>query len=375
VEHPFFTMKLLMITGDRSVAQGKESAFFRTLHGLSTQFERIDVLCPRVRGKVVEQVFANVFLHSARTGRLFFPLWIRITGKALHDAHGHYVMTVHDYPPFLNGIGARLLLRTIRIPSVLEIHHLVGVPRAASLTEWCARILNRLFLKAHAMHFTAIRVVNSTVKDALVAMRVPDSRIVIVPSVYLDMGLLAAIPEAQKRYDFVFSARVVPNKDLGTVLAALAAVPNATMLIIGEGPLLPRMKKHAVALGLDARVTFAGWLPTARDVMIAMKSGSVFIMHSTSEGNPRVAIEAMALGLPVIATRVGIMPDVIEDGRNGLIVSGTRDDLARALREIMGSEERIHTMGLAAAEDVRRFASDLTLASYATFLHSLHSPA
>ncbi|MEQ1849547.1 MAG: glycosyltransferase [Candidatus Peribacteraceae bacterium] len=368
-------MKLLMISGDRSVASGKESAFFQTLSRLSTQFDRIDVLCPRVRGRAVEQVFSNVFLHPARTGRLFYPLWIRVAGRTLFEAHGHSVLTVHDYPPFLNGIGARLLLRKIRIPSVCEIHHLVGVPHAASLIEWCARMMNRLYLRRHVRHFTALRVVNSSVKQALVRMGIPDDRITIVPSVYLDLPLLDGIPETEKRYDFVFSARIVPNKDLKTVLSALAEVPNATMLIIGDGPALPAMKRHAEKLGLDARVTFAGWLATAHDVMSAMKSGSVFIMHSKSEGNPRVAIEAMALGLPVIATRVGIMPDVIEDGRNGLIVSGKRDDLTRALKEITSAEERIRRMGSAAVEDVRRFSSDLTLIGYASFLRSFHVSA
>jgi len=366
-------MTLLMISGDRSVASGKESAFFRTLQGLSSSFERIDVLCPRVRGQAVTQLFGNVFLHPARSGKLLFPLWVRIAGTALVKAHAHNVLTVHDYPPFLNGLAARLLLRKIKISSALEIHHLIGMPKAASITEWIGRWMTRVLIKHHASHFTTVRTVNASVKEQLVAWGLDASRIKIVSSVYIDTALIQSIEDSEKKYDFIFSARLVANKGLLSVLSALQRVPNATLLIIGDGSLLSKAKKYAGKIGVDVRVTFAGWLPTARDVLTSMKSGSVFIMHSTSEGNPRVAIEAMALGLPVVTTRVGIMPDVIEDGRNGLFVSGQTDDLVRAMQELVGAEERIHRMGLSAMEDVRRFNAEETLAEYSDFLHSLAS--
>lgn len=366
-------MNLLMISGDRSVTSGKESAFFQTLKGLSGSFERIDILCRRVRGTRTTSLFGNVFLHPAPCGRLFYPIWVRIAGKRLHRAHHHAVLAVHDYPPFLNGLGARLLLRRIRIPAVLEIHHLVGFPVAATFSEWIGRWMTRLFIRSHAKHFTTVRVVNSTVKAQLVSWGLDPHRISVVPSVYLDLELLRSIAEQKKTYDFVFSGRLVSNKGLLTVLQALSKVPAATLLVIGDGPVKRKAERLADSLGVRPRVTFAGWLPTMHDVAVAMSSGSVFIQHSSSEGNPRVAVEALALGLPVITTRVGILPDVIEDGRNGLFVSGTIDDLVRAMQELCGATDRIATMSKAAAQDVARFDRTVTLLAYAEFLRSFAS--
>lgn len=366
-------MNLLMISGDRTVASGKEGAFLHTLRYLSTQFDRIDVLCPRVRGQAVTHVFDTVYLHPAPCGRLLFPFWLSRAGRKLFSNHQHAILTVHDYPPFLNGLGARLLLRRIRIPSVLELHHLVGMPKAASFSELIGRWMTKLFLRGHAKHFSTVRVVNATVKRELQALGIEEGRIRVVPSVYLNMSVLESIHITEKKYDFVFSARIVPNKGLMTVLSALARVPNATLLVIGDGPELGKAKKHAEKLGVAARVTCTGWLGTAREVLTAMQSGSVFIMHSSSEGNPRVAIEAMALGLPVLSTRVGIMPDVIEDGRNGLFVSGSVDDLVRAMQEMTDADERIQRMGHAAREDIGRFDGAETLKGYADFLRSVAS--
>lgn len=367
---PVRIMKLLMISGDRSVASGKESAFFQTLKGLSPSFERIDILCPRVRGSRTECVFGNVFLHPATSGKLLYPFWVRKVGAKLHQTHQYDVLTVHDYPPFLNGIGARLLLRRIRIPSILEIHHIVGFPIAASLTERLGRWMTRVFIRSHAKHFSAVRTVNGEVKKQLIAWGVDAEKIKVVPSVYLDLALLRSIAEAKKTYDFIFSGRLVSNKGLLTVLHALAKVTAATLLVIGDGPMKPKAQRLSESLGIRPRVTFAGWLPTMHDVAAAMSSGSVFIQHSSSEGNPRVAVEALALGLPVITTRVGILPDVIEDGRNGLFVSGTVDDLVRAMQELFGASDRIASMSKSASEDVARFDRAVTLPAYAEFLRS-----
>jgi len=364
-----------MISGDRSVASGKEGAFFRTLEGLSSHFDRIDILCPRVRDKRVEQVFRNVFLHTAPCGKFFSPFWIRSAGRTLHEVHHYDIVTVHDYPPFLNGIGARMLLRRIRIPSILEIHHIVGFPRAASMVERIGYLMTRCLLRSHASHFTAVRTVNATVRSTLISWSMDPSRVHIVPSVYLDTEILGSIRDIPKKYDFVFSGRLVANKGLPTVLNALAQVPQASLFVIGDGPSRASAVRLAKSLGIAERVTFVGWLPSIHDVASAMASGSVFLQHSSSEGNPRVAIEAMALGLPIITTRVGIMPDVIEDGRNGLFVSGSKDDLIRAMKELHGAHDRIASMSSAAREDVARFDRSTTLPAYAHFLQSFASPS
>ncbi len=92
------------------------------------------------------------------------------------------------------------------------------------------------------------------------------------------------------------------------------------LVIIGDGPLLPVLKAKVSEAGIQDLV----WLPGARDdVAEIMKAFSVFAMTSIAEGTPVVILEAMASGLPVIATRIGGMPEVVTDNFNGKLVPVT----------------------------------------------------
>ena len=85
----------------------------------------------------------------------------------------------------------------------------------------------------------------------------------------------------------------------------------------GEGLLRPGLEAQAAALGLGQRVIFAGW---RRDTARVLAGLDVFVMPSLFEGGPTTVLEAMAMGKPVVASRVGMVPEVIEEGRSGLIV-------------------------------------------------------
>ncbi len=365
-------MKLLMISGDRSLAAGKQSAFSETLSELCKHFERIDILCPSVRflGQV-RVLYDKVYIHPSSHGLWYQPFWILKKGRELFQAHHHDVMTVHDYPPFYNGIGARFLKRKISIPAALEIHHIVGWPKASSLYEYIGRILSRLFLTSHAKHFASVRVVNETVQRLLVGWRAKPETIKIVPSVYLDRTSVMNAKNAEKKFDLVFAARLAHNKGLMQTVRALALLPAATLLVIGDGPVRHRAEMLVRSLGIASRVTFSGWLPGSKDVLSAIASGRLFVMNSSSEGNPRVAIEAMALGVPVLATSVGIMPDVIIDGVNGMFTDGSSKDIAAKARTLLADEALSQRMALEAAKVADRFEKISAIRNYAEFLKSI----
>ncbi len=373
-------MKLLMISGDRMLAAGKAGAFLETLSELCKHFERIDILCPSVRSsRQVRVLYDNVYIHPSSRGLWYQPFWILKKGRELFQAHHHDVMTVHDYPPFYNGIGARLLKRKILrqssgqvdIPAVLEIHHIVGWPKASSLHEYIGRILSRVFLASHIKHFALVRVVNETVQRLLVGWGAKPEAIRIVPSVYLDRTSVMNAKNAEKKFDLVFAARLVHNKGLMQVIRAVGLLPKATLLVIGDGPVRHRAEMLVRSLGISSRVTFAGWLPTAQNVLPTIASGRLLLMNSRSEGNPRVAIEAMALGVPVLATRVGIMPDVIVDGINGMFTDGSSKDIAAKARALLADEAKLQRMASEAANIADRFEKTSAIRNYAEFLKSI----
>lgn len=128
--------------------------------------------------------------------------------------------------------------------------------------------------------------------------------------------------------------RIQDVKDQATLLRAFAqllalapeAAPLLRLVIVGEGPLLPALRTLAQELGIAPQVS----LPGARhDIDQVMRCFSVFALSSIAEGTPVTLLEAMSTGLPVVATRVGGIPDLVHEGRDGQLVA-PRDPAALA---------------------------------------------
>lgn len=358
-----------MISGDRNLAVGNPCAFHRTLEGLAKEFSRIDIITPRVPHPTVASPMPNVYVHPSPWPLVRQPQWIVRKGTELVRAHGHAVMTVQDYPPFYNGIGARLLSRRTKTPYVLEVHHVVGWPRAANVTERIGRYLSRIYLPLAARSAAAVRVVNRTTATLLATWGVPPDTLHIVPSFYLDADALHP-SDGPPAYDVAFCARLVANKGLFEFLRGMALVPEARACVIGDGPLRLPAEDLCRRLGIAGRVRFTGWLPAGEQID-AMRAANVFVMCSKSEGGPRVVLEAMACGVAVVATPVGIVPELFT-GENGSLTTGTPDDIAAKTQALLSDDARRRAMGeRARASVLPRFDAAQTLPAYAHFLQTV----
>lgn len=151
------------------------------------------------------------------------------------------------------------------------------------------------------------------------------------------------------------ATRLVRVKDLDLMLQAAAGlfrlVPQARLVIMGDGPERTRLERRALDLGIRARVAFTGWL---QPIWPAMSRLSAYWLTSRSEGLPVSVLEAMAMGLPVVSTDVGGVSEAIRDGVDGFTVRRCgRRRMAAALAEAAGflltHAERARSMGLAGA--------------------------
>jgi glycosyltransferase involved in cell wall biosynthesis len=145
-------------------------------------------------------------------------------------------------------------------------------------------------------------------------------------------------------------ARLDRDKDHATLLEALARlvadVPRAHLVCIGDGPERARVTGLAQRLGLDGRVQFPGTLTAPFNLHHLF---DVSVLCSVTEAFPNSVIEAMAAARPVIATRVGGVPDAIRDGETGVLVPARDPDaLAAALRAVIDEPGRAHALGAAA---------------------------
>ncbi|HEX8968953.1 MAG TPA: glycosyltransferase family 4 protein, partial [Chloroflexota bacterium] len=177
----------------------------------------------------------------------------------------------------------------------------------------------------------------------------------------------------------LFVGNLEPRKQLDVLLRATASVreqvPDVVLLVVGSGQSAgaqdqtARLRRLTSALGLDNVVRFMGRLDDAR-LLDAYAAADAFALTSTSEAQGIVALEAMACGLPVVATAVGGLLDTIEDGVTGFLVpSGAIDAVADRLVDLLRDGARRQTVGAAARRAVEeRFswprAIDATLSVY-----------
>lgn len=363
-----------MITGDRAVASGKRGPFAVTLTGLARHFDRIDVLTPKVAaGDKAWQslVPPNVHIHTAPVGLFGHARWIEAKGEELAARHGIRHATVQASPPFHHAIGAARLAKKAGLKLALEVHHVVGHPRAASLQERAGYVLSRIMIPRLSRKVRAVRVVNKGMVSFLKQWGVKKPLLHVVPSFYLDSSLIQAVADVQPSVSLSFCARLVPNKNLPLILRTLQLLPHATLVVISDGPMRKKWETMARDLGVAPRVTFRGWLGSEIEVARAMRSAHVFVMPSLSEGGPRVGLEAMMLGMPVVSTKVGIMPDAIVHGRNGFLVDATPEAFADVLNPLLADADLRARIGAEASAIALQHERDHAIARYARFLIAL----
>ncbi len=357
--------RLLMISGDRAIARGKRGAFYNTLEGLHNHWDHIDVITPSIGMNVSQVLFGNVTIHSSPWPLLLQPLFIWKKGVQIFNRQPFDIMTVHEYPPFYNGIGAWLLHRDIGIPYVLEIMHIAGYPRAGSLKERIYKALMKLWVRFDAKPARAVRVINQQeTPQFLVKAGVSETKLVYIPAFYIDFETFKPDTQIEKRFDCLFVGRLVENKGINLFLEALKT-SSRSGCIVGDGPERKRILKFIEDHNLSDRIHLHGWAADAQEVAQLMNASRLLIMPSYNEGGPRVVLEAMACGVPVVATAVGIVKDVVQDGESGVVVLWNAEKIRNTIEKILSDEglyQKISKHGLMV---VKTFERQAALKNYA----------
>jgi glycosyltransferase involved in cell wall biosynthesis len=179
-----------------------------------------------------------------------------------------------------------------------------------------------------------------------------------VPFLIEDPDDSRARPEAPTRTCVVLGSvgRLVEHKRHIDIVSALAVLRreghDVRFLLGGDGPMRPRIVERARAEGVEDYVEFVPEFDHVSDILDRM---DVFVLPSTSEGQPLAITEAMAHGLPVVSTRFGGIPDQVQHGVNGLLVTPlAQEELLDALRALVTDGERRRKMGAAAREEFQR---------------------
>jgi len=169
------------------------------------------------------------------------------------------------------------------------------------------------------------------------------------------MVLRAPRPSSQGPLEVLFVGRLSPEKCVEDLLEAVALVPEARLTVVGDGPSREGLEARSRARDLAGRVAFPGYVPWGPLLFERLRAASVLVLPSATEGLPLVVVEAMSQAVPVLATRVGGIPELVEDGRTGLLVDVHRPaELAAGLALLAREPRRRQAMAAAALEVARR---------------------
>jgi glycosyltransferase involved in cell wall biosynthesis len=235
---------------------------------------------------------------------------------------------------------------------------------------WISRYLYRCWLRIQGRfidHFVGME--NPMEREIAEAIRPLPGRISIIPDPALSGEQIERLRGARQcegvplsnTRRFVAIGRLAPQKNFPLLLSAFAAGagPSDTLTIFGEGPQRAALEALAAKLGLLGRITFAGYVPDPAGLLFCF---DIFLLSSDYEGVPAVILEALASGLPIIATNCSrSMPALLDHGKLGwLVPPGDLSALSRAIAESVILRQNMS----ASLTQVRRFTLEQSAQDY-----------
>jgi glycosyltransferase involved in cell wall biosynthesis len=247
------------------------------------------------------------------------------------------------------GVLGRMAALLARAPIRIFTVHGWAFKAHSGLGSTLYRWADRLMAPATTV---TICVTETERRAGLAARTCSAARTVVIPNA-VDV---AALPRARHDREvprIVTVGRLAPPKDPITLVRAMARLADRrfSALIVGDGPDRSAVEAEVRALGLAGAVELAG---PRRDVPELLARSDVFALATRSEGGPLAILEAMGTGLPVVASDVGGVGDIVVSGETGLLVpAGDPDALASALARLLADPELRRRMGAAGRERVR----------------------
>ena len=186
---------------------------------------------------------------------------------------------------------------------------------------------------------------------------IPKNRIFVIYNSVQSLHLVDPKPvPLTSSIKLVTACRLVSWKRVDSIIQAVGKMDDVGLLVCGDGPERNDLEKLAKNQGLTTRIHFAGQR-NRKDTLAHMAGCDIFVLNSTYEGFPHVVLEAMSLGLPVIATSVGGTPELVKNGETGILIKGGDTEALRsAILRLIGSPETLREMGEKAKLEAKSFS-------------------
>ncbi|RJR38643.1 MAG: glycosyltransferase [Deltaproteobacteria bacterium] len=282
------------------------------------------------------------FSHHRKPGPVdLIRVWLRLRRNP-----PDLLMTLTALP----NIWGRILGRCSRLP--LLVGNVRGLNHRDQHERWLWPLAGHIICNANKLK----NILNS-------ACKIPLDRITVIPNGVDTDFFQPEGPAAGRKPVILCVARLAPVKDHATLIRAFGLVlrdhPEAELWLVGDGPLEQTLRESVKQTLPPGRVRF---LPGRPDVRPLLEEAALLVLSSRQEAFPNVILEAMAMGLPVAATEVGGIPEMVFHGETGwLAPPGNPPALAAAMSQLLGDPETRLAFGRAARQRVERHFSLATM--------------
>lgn len=370
------SLRLLHCYAQFTTNQGGTERQARTVCGaLAARGHQVSVLTLKTSG--VGQVVAGVTVHA----RIWTLDRVRLFGTTyLGTAIYHLVRLgrradiLHAHQLYLDAIAALLAGRILRLPVVAKM---VGAGPGGDLDRLRRMVGGSVLLRLlHTLD--AVIAPSRACRQELLAAGFPAQRIHVIangvdtaafrPGGAREPTTLLPIGEGPV---VVFTGRLIEAKGVLDLLEAwpslLREVPEAHLVLVGSGPLEAEIHRRAALPALASRVHLTGEVPNVRPYL---RAATAFVLPSWAEGLPNALLEAMAMGIPCVATDIGPIADAVINGEEALLVPvRSPQDLAASLVSILTQHTLAARLGRAAR---KRAEADFSLETIVDRLEALY---
>lgn len=289
---------------------------------------------------------------------------------------------IHPLDPVSVGVPACLVSLLRRVPYVVRIAGDYAWETAAARDEnvvpphqfatqrqpWRLRVLQWLETRV-ARRATRVITPSAYLKRVIASWGVPESRITVIynpgpdPAAYPSKAAARAALGYDETTPLVLSAgRLIPLKRMGAIIESFAtvraAVPDARLAIVGDGPLAAELAQAVQAASLTDAVDLPG-RADARAMRHYLAAADVFVLNSSHETFSHLLLEALAAGTPVVAADVGGNPEIVAGERGGVLVpSGEQAALATAITRILTDPAHAAALSDGIPEALAQFQPD-----------------
>ena len=351
------------------MAQGAELARRgHTVHVVTRAVPGYNIPDEQVNG-----VFIHRHVHAISRGPLFGISFVASTIQALRRLRPLYDV-IHTHQALWEAVATGLGRNRHRgVPTLVQ-------PASSGYygeAEELRRTRGFDLLRRAILRNTAFAAISADIEAQWRGLGVPQGRIVRtasgVDTARFHPGESALEATLLPRPRVLFTGRLHPQKNLDLLLDAwpeVARESTASLILAGPGVERARLEEKARSLGIADRVQFTG---AVEDVAEVLRAADVFVLPSVAEGMSNSLLEAMATGLPCIASAIGGNLDLLAEGKTGILVA-PRDPSAwsAAIRQLLRDPSQARTLGTEAQRTVEQtFALPVIVDRYVTIYRSL----